>query len=337
MEMASDNKISLVDMPLMYFLLRNACDDLGVPLSNMSISKKGHGGDIEIDENNSFINNQAFIINKSLHISSRSAGRKLDESVISNMAASLIGIMQMTYGMSGDKNSIEEVSIKLDQLAGAFIFSNNIFCPSGELKLINYNIDFKSDSMVPFFVKSDAVMINSQISNAGAYDCIAIACLCIKNGKSPKSVFSHILSSRISKRLLMSSINDIYKGSESDVNAFFLMAHAFADMPKENFQSYSLMSKKASFTAPSLWIFVLIEKMLAPVRGLRANIAEKWAPISQEVWDRIDERRKSLGLPHAPMELMLRVQSEPFSQNGEDKLLQSRLEESRLWKIKKIQ
>lgn len=335
MGMVNSDKIYLADMPFLYFIIRNACDDLGVPLSNISISNRGMGGDIEIDANDSFINNQALIIKKSLYASSRSAGRNFNDSLISDIVASLIGIMQITYGMSGAENSINDSNVKLDQLAGAFIFANNIFCPSGELKLINYDINFKSDCVMPFLIKNDAVKINSQISNAGAYDCIALACLCTKNGKNPKDIFSSVLSSRICKRLLISSINDVYNESESDVNAFFLMAHAFADMPRENLQSYYSMNKKASFTAPSFWIFGLIEKMLAPVRGVRDNIAEKWAPISQEVWDRIDDKRKSLGLPHAPMELMLRVQSEPFSQSGEDKLLQSRLEESRLWKIKK--
>jgi hypothetical protein len=337
METASDSKISLVDIPFLYFLIRNACDDLGVPVSNITVSKKGCGGDIELD-NESFIHNQALIIKNAIRISANSAGRTVDESVISGIISSLIGIMQMTYGMYGGKQGQEKVAIRLDQLPGSFIIANNIACPICELKLINYDIMLDHTLFSPFCIKSNTVVINSQISNMGAYDCIALACLCIKNGKNPKDIFSQMLSSRMFKRILTSSLNNIYNDSEVDINAFLLMAHAFADMPRGSIDwNQQEIGKQASFTAPSFWIFGLIEKMLAPVRGVRDNIAEKWAPISHEVWDRIDERRKVMGLPHAPMELMLRVQSEPFSQNGEDKLLQSRLEESRLWKIKKIQ
>lgn len=330
MAMENENNIKFSNFPLLYYLVRNACDDLGIPVSNFVLDFS------KLENEKMFINKQAFTLKEAIYNSARSAGRKINENEMGAVLSSLIGIMEMAYGFYDNAESEENINVNFDQFVGAFTLSRNVITPLCEIELINFPVCIKNNMSIPYYASEKEKFINIQISNRGTMDCIAIALLCNENKIDEKVIFSKIISSRIGRRMLVSSLKEIYGSNENDINGFLIMAHSFADI--NNLDAFSKfkneINKFSSFTAPSFWIFGLIEKMLAPVRGVRDNISEKWAPISAEIWDRIDERRKKMGLPHAPMELMLRVQAEPFSQENDNSVLQSKLEESRLWKIK---
>lgn len=326
---------SIKEFPLVYFLAKNICDDMGVPLNDVKISKDGRDGSLAVGEKVSLGGLQIEMLQSVVMASCRSAGRNSLDMQASESISAGVGILQMVYGMSGLEGFDKSPLLRMDQFPGAFMIAKNILCPICEMPFFNIQVILEANSILHEKVESDVAHINSGILTAGGRDCALLACMISANGKNIQECFVKMLTNRSSFRLLRSSIAEIYD-NEEDIFAFITMAYAYADISIHNHQDYlpSFMEKTASFTAPSFWIFGLIEKMLAPVRGVRDNIAAKWAPISHEVWDRIDERRKQLGLPHAPMEVMLRVQAAPFSQESSSKTLQSKLEDARLWKLK---
>jgi len=338
MDIANNGVKDIRDFPLVYFLAKNVCDDIGVPLNNIKVSYDGIDGSIIVPHESSFGGTQIAILQSAILSSCRSAGRSGIDSQASGALAACAGIVQIAYGMAGIAPFEGSPFMMLDQLPMAFMCAKNFVCPVCELTFINFPIRFVNEPLSHHFVKDNTAFINSGIITDGGRDCVALACLIDLNGKNVRDCFVKLLSNRNSVRLFRVCIDEVYGNDSANAEAFMVMAHAFADM------NYGIMSdakigqqaKTASFTPPSFWIFGLIEKMLAPVRGVRDNIAGKWAPISSEIWDRIDERRKKMGLPHAPMEVMLRVQAEPFTDENDAKILQSKLEDARLWKIKKL-
>lgn len=321
--------------PLVSFLAKNICEDLGVPVSRVEISKDGQDGSLAMGDNSTLHGVQIEMLNSCVLKSCRSAGRTGLDSKASDALAAAIGIIQLTYGMSSTSEHESSPSLRIDQFPGAFLIAKNILCPVCEFPFFNMPVKIVYNSLVHDAIENDHACINGGMLVHGAIDCALLACLIRHYNGNVKASFTKMLTNRQSSRLLKSIMSEVYE-SDSDIDSFMSLAIAYADIAgmKEEISNSYKMKKTSSFSAPSFWIFGLIEKMLAPVRGVRDNIAEKWAPISHEVWDRIDERRKEMGLPHAPMEVMLRVQAAPFSDENSSKTLQSKLEDNRSWKIK---
>lgn len=334
-DMESKNYASIEDFPMTYFLARNICEDMGVPMSNIKINRNGQEGALAVGDKFSFGGLQVELLQSAVLSSCAAAGRKGMETKANEALAASAGILQMVYGMSGISEMDESPSLRIDQFPGAFMIARHILSPICEIPFSNFQIKILSNQIIHDSTSKNIAYINGGMITAGARDCAILACMMEMSGKDKKDCFVKLLTNRNSVRLLRSLLGEIYE-SQNDQFAFMALAHAYADITDGGEKSMLLenFNKTSSFTAPSFWIFGLIEKMLAPVRGVRDNIAEKWAPIAHEVWDRIDERRKQMGLPHAPMEVMLRVQAEPFSDESSPKVLQSKLEEFRLWKIK---
>jgi hypothetical protein len=309
---------------------------MGVPLCNVKVSKNIKDNCFHLPVGYSFANGQIEIMKYAVYSSCTAAGRSELKKMAEDAVSAAAGLIQMTYGFSNVSMDAKIKSARMDQFPVPFLCSRNILSPLCEIKFKNLPVYFLEDNLMHHLCDKSSIAVNSGVSSRGAYDCVILACFIESMGYDVKESFNKLITNRMSSRLLNQLILDSYESSKEDIDSFMMMAYAFSDIRGLGINRDSSMSfKQASFTAPSFWIFGLIEKMLAPVRGVRDNIAQKWAPISNEIWERIDIRRKEMGLPYAPMEVMLRVQSEPFSSESDSETLQSRLEEARLWKIKK--
>jgi hypothetical protein len=97
------------------------------------------------------------------------------------------------------------------------------------------------------------------------------------------------------------------------------------------FNSLDSRSVKVAQQSSSFWLFGLIEKMLAPSRGVNPKIHEKWAPLVDSLYAEIESERKKKGLTGAPLEFMLRVQSGSSPHGADAGLIQNMLEDARSW------
>ncbi len=335
--MQTDNKSQrpLSEFPLVNFLCKNICEDLGVPLTKVKVSNDFNDSCFHLPIGSSFSNGQIELMKYAIYNSCNAAGRRDLVKSAEEAVAAASGVIQMIYGFSGVAKNQDVKSVRLDQFPVPFLCARNIVSPLCEIKFCNMPILFVNDNLTHNKCVDEVAHVNANIFSKGALDCMVLACFIEMSGHDVKDCFVKLITNRMGLRLLNQLLADCYESDQNECDNFMMMAYSFADIRtgfdiKSNDLSHV---KHSSFTAPSFWIFGLIEKMLAPVRGVRDNIAQKWAPISNEIWERIDSRRKEMGLPHAPMEVMLRVQSEPFSSENDSETLQSRLEDVRLWKI----
>ena len=204
MAMENENNIKFSNFPLLYYLVRNACDDLGIPVSNFVLDFS------KLENEKMFINKQAFTLKEAIYNSARSAGRKINENEMGAVLSSLIGMMEMAYGFYDNAESEENINVNFDQFVGAFTLSRNVITPLCEIELINFPVCIKNDMSIPYYASEKEKFINIQISNRGTMDCIAIALLCNENKIDEKVIFSKIISSRIGRRMLVSSLKEIY-------------------------------------------------------------------------------------------------------------------------------
>lgn len=80
----------------------------------------------------------------------------------------------------------------------------------------------------------------------------------------------------------------------------------------------------------SFWFQGLIEKMLDPVRAPDWSITKGWQPITEALWQKVEEERKRRGLAEVPFEMLLRISSDHLKVN-EKQTLQGLLGNARVW------
>jgi hypothetical protein len=80
----------------------------------------------------------------------------------------------------------------------------------------------------------------------------------------------------------------------------------------------------------SFWFQGLIEKMLDPVRAPDWSITKGWQPITEALWQKVEEERKRRGLAEVPFEMLLRISSDHLKVDKKQ-TLQGLLGDARVW------
>jgi hypothetical protein len=105
--------------------------------------------------------------------------------------------------------------------------------------------------------------------------------------------------------------------------------NAYMVIDKSQFKS-AQVGQSPEHSPSSFWQLGLTENMLGPARGSDWSTYFRLKPFTDKLWKKVEQEKRRRGLKELPMELLLRVQSEPHKTRP-DLILQGLLADNRVW------
>lgn len=258
----------------------------------------------------------------------------------------------LTYGQMPDMGQIREaISTKLNRDAFVWILLRDVVCPAFDAPITNAKViasvtpyvdgakyftleDLDAPSLDP--VDFPFIYLNLDVENVPCRSAYLLHEGIKAQGLNPKVVIYDILS----KIELRSKVEGLAKAAFVDddlIDNFLFMLGILvgyerpdeAVIPSKTAAS-NTRTTQAQFANGSWWLLGLIETTLEPSRGFNWQPYQELEPMTNELWQKVEEEKKRRGLQELPMELLLRVQSEQFKQRP-DLIIQGLLADNRVW------
>jgi len=344
-----EHKISdfaIVCKALQILCKRLDCDfvDLPVTFDNEDDSCFKDGG-ICLKKGGNLLDTMASIY--SLYVNSLASicGRNIDNIECRNSLLtfflSLLRDFKTQYGRSSSFDENDLIAMRLDQFHVVWMLLKNIFCPYKCIPLINVKIIAKSsgqfDAALAVDEEDPYIFVNLDIekdSVRSAFLLVESLKLMLDKEDSAEAVIRELFSNYFMKERLIDFLGVAFVSDEEVSN--FLATLAILCQSQELEDTAVSLGKKEFKTAQTspyvgnFWFLGLTEKMMESVRGADWSTTKNLKDFSKDLWDRVEEERKSRGLTEVPFEMLLRVQSEELT-TPPGQTMQSLLSKTRIW------
>lgn len=255
---------------------------------------------------------------------------------------SLLRDFKTKYNSQSVFDNNDVIAMKLDQFPVVWMLIKNVFCPYKNIPLKNIKIVAKSshqfDAVVAVTEADEPYLfVNLDIekeSVRSAFLLVEALKILLKETDSPETIIREAFSNFFIKDRLLDFIGLTFT-EDSEVANFLATLSILCQSQdiEEMAIGISNNNTKTAQTNPyvgNFWFLGLTEKMLDTVRGEDWSTTKNLKDFSKDLWERVEEERKSRGLSELPFELLLRAQSEELTVSP-NQTLQHLLSKTRIW------
>ena len=331
-------KISLNNFIIPYFIIKSICRDLGAYPMDVSIEildqAKAETSPVAFVFSSGLSRKQLnlSILNKYLGSFESIHGFAVPVEAYQGALSSCAAMCDMYYDNSA--YNIPSAETGPENFPFNFIACKNIIYPYLNINDNSCKILCDSSGMFDFSLTSSGASIGLKNLKIEFRDAFIMMCIDSHYKKENNANFGIIYQSLNSPdimRMLFAFAVPYFNDDANKADAFMGILQMYADCITsrpwfEGRFSPIKTAQKANMDG-NFWIYGIIEKMLAPARGPDFTITNKWAPITNEVWENIDSARRKAGLSGASLSFMLQVKDHRGSDDS--KSIQALIEEMR--------
>lgn len=234
-------------------------------------------------------------------------------------------VRDMSYG--DEKFSFN----KLNNLPVIWVLIRDIICPAfkrcpNNIDILIQNTPYIDGAKYFADLKDQPVIVlNSTVKNPNyQLGFLLIESIIAQNLNPNEVIYKLIYEAELKDRFM--GFLELTHLDESEISDFVSLISSLVKInpPQES------QIKVAQSIGQTWWYIGLIEKMLEPSRGSDWSIYFETKNDHQELWNKIEDRKKKLGLNQLPFEELLRLQSEDFKTDPTQSI-QGLLSDVRVW------
>jgi len=345
-----EHKISdfaIVYKALQIFCKQVDCDFVDLPIIFDKIEQPNFkDGSIYLQEGGNLLDTLSSIYSVYMNYLGQICGRNIDnnecKNSLMNFFLSLLRDFKTEYG---DKSSYEKedvISMRLDQFHIVWMLLKNIFCPYKSIRLKNIKVVAKYSekfdvSLAVCEVEDPYVFVNLSIEKNSVRSAFVLveSLRVLLDGDSPEPIIREVFSNFFLRDKILDFLGIAFPDDKEISNFLATLSILCQSIDLENL-ALDTVKKNKTKTAQSnpfvgnFWFLGLTEKMMDSVRGADWSTTKNMKDFTKDLWDRVEDERKSRGLSELPFELLLRVQSENL-ETPPNQTMQELLSKTRIW------
>lgn len=346
--------MKISDYKFAEYFIRNICKHHGCSFVDLSISVGGKGyqnGKILIEENNKFGKTIFQIVSTYVEHADLISGAKLEispseKTMFYNMVVSVLRDLTYSKKSLPIPEKFNSIPSRINRSHFIWTVMKNIVCPSFDKPFKNTKLVYGKTSYIDgakYLTSQDIpntdedyfpfIFCNLEIENEATRDAFVFYEALRANEFDPRGIVHEIFT----KQELWNKFYQTAKLAfplDDDLNNFLTTLSIISNEMGSNDKRVKKVKENKyaqfGFGNSTWWYFGLLEKLLEPSRGSDWSAYETLKPVTEELWNKIEDEKKRRGMKELPLEILLRIQSEEFRQQP-DLIIQGLLADDRIW------